>query len=136
MPDKEERRPLARGGAPEDARGDGTMASVTDAAVPRPRAEPLPLSEVIGGLLELSDLLDGQLRQRLAAYREGYQHGRDAGYDAGYDAGIAERKRVQQDMVEALKVHARRWELRGEPRARETFGKPHPDDYHGREGAA
>ncbi len=98
--------------------------------------EPLPLCEVIGGLLELSDLLDGQLRQRLAAYREGYQHGREEGYDAGYDDGIAERKRAQQDIVEALRVHARRWELRGEPRARETFGRPHPGDYPGRKGAA
>jgi hypothetical protein len=92
----------------------------------------VPLCEVIGGLLELSDLLDGQLRQRLAAYREGYEHGREVGYDDGYDDGIAERKRVQQDMVEALKVHGRRWELRGEQRAREAFGRPRPGDFAGR----
>ena len=88
---------------------------------------------MVGGLLEYSDLLDGQLRQRLAAYRQGHEDGREVGYDAGYEDGIAERKRAQQDIVAALKVHARRWELRGEPRARETFGKPHPGDYQGRE---
>ena len=87
-------------------------------------------------LLTLSDLLDGHLRLRLAAYREGYETGHDAGYDQGYDDGIACRKRAQQDLVEALQVHARRWELRGEPRARETFARPHPDDYQGRKGAA
>ena len=42
------------------------------------QCDPAPLCEVIGGLLELSDLLDGQLRQRLAAYREGYEHGRES----------------------------------------------------------
>ncbi|HEY7325288.1 MAG TPA: hypothetical protein VH520_10730 [Streptosporangiaceae bacterium] len=113
---------------------------VTDAGagVPRQRdpADPVPLAEVIGSLLEYSDVLDGQLRLRLAAYREGFEHGREAGYDQGYDDGIAERKRVQQDLVEALRVHGRRWVLRGEPRARETFSQPHPDDYQGRKGAA
>ena len=114
------------------------MVTDTSPSVPHQRvpAEPVPLSEVIGGLLELSDLLDGQLRQRLAAYREGYEDGHDAGYDQGYEDGIAERKRAQQDMLEALKVHARRWVLRGEPRARETFGRPHPGDFKGKEGAA
>lgn len=91
---------------------------------------------MIGSLIELSDLLDDQLAERLKAYRVGYEHGRGVGYDQGYDDGIAERKRVQQDLVEALKVHGRRWVLRGEPRARETFGKPHPGDYPGRKGAA
>jgi hypothetical protein len=91
---------------------------------------------VIGGLLEFSDLMDKQLAMQLAAYREGYEDGRQVGYDNGYDDGIAERKRAQQDIVATLKVHGRRWELRGEPRARETFGKPHPADYQGSEGTA
>lgn len=87
-------------------------------------------------LLDLSDERDGQLQLRLDAYRQGYEDGRDAGYDRGYEDGIAERKRAQQDLVEALKIHARRWVVRGEPRARETFGRPHPGDFKGRNGAA
>jgi hypothetical protein len=30
----------------------------------------------------------------------------------------------------------KRWAVRGEPRGREAFGQPHPDDYQGRKGAA
>lgn len=86
-------------------------------------------------LLELSDLLDASLCLRLAAYREGYERGREAGYQVGYADGALDRKHAQQDLLKALQVHARRWELRGEPRARETFSQPHRDDFTGR-GAA
>jgi hypothetical protein len=93
--------------------------------------EPVPLGEVIGGVLELSDLMDGQLRLRLAAYREGYETGREAGYDRGYEDGVLDRKRAQQDLLEEFRIVERRWTVRGETRARETFGQPHRDDYRG-----
>lgn len=97
-------------------------------------ASPVQLGTAIISLLEHSDAMDAQLRLRLAAFREGYAAGHQAGYDRGYDDGIMERKRTQQDMLDQLKVHARRWELRGEPRARETFALPHPGDYPGQAG--
>jgi hypothetical protein len=99
--------------------------------------EPEQLTEVIGGLLEQSDLLDGQLRLRLAAFREGYQFGHEAGYTEG-----------RQDMADELAAAwnriagpisridpqflRRRWSVRGELRDRETFGQPSPGDFKGR----
>ena len=114
--DEAERRPTARDGAPESNNGNGT--SIT--------------------LLEVSDLLDDQLRERLQAFREGWRaaelaHADD--YDLGYVAGLLRRKHLEHNAVDVAKVYARRWELRGEPRTRRTFGQPHPDDFAGR-GAA
>ncbi len=101
----------------------------------RQATEPAPLHEVVDGLLDYSDLLDGLLRLRLAAYREGYETGRNAGYAQGYADGVLDRKHAQRDLLQGLQVHARRWGVRGEARSRETFGRPHPDDFTGR-GAA
>jgi hypothetical protein len=83
-------------------------------------------------LLELSDERDWWERRLAAAERAAYQRGQADGYDRGYVDGIAERKHEQQSMVEALQVFARRWEMRGQQRARDTFGRPHPGDYPGR----
>jgi hypothetical protein len=94
---------------------------------------------VIGGLLELSDVLDGQLRLRLAAYREGYQVGHEDGYRAG-----------RQDMADELAdawnriaaeplrrpTHAELEKRRWGPGGRARFGDPRPGDYQGRKGAA
>jgi hypothetical protein len=91
----------------------------------------VPLAEAVAELLELSDLLDGQLRMRLAAFREGYELGGEAGYQAGYVDGILARKHAQHQLVEDLAVYLRRWDGR-----REDFGKPRPGDYPGRGGAA
>jgi hypothetical protein len=102
----------------------------------RQDTDPVPLRQAVTELLELSDLLDGQLRMRLAAFREGYELGLEVGYCGGHVDGVAHRKHAQQDVFEQLQVYVRRWELRGEPRTRERFGDPHPDDYEGREGAA
>jgi hypothetical protein len=63
-------------------------------------------------LLEVSDLLDGQLRMRLAAYRDGYQAGELAhadDYGAGYVAAIADAKRVQHKMVLLLAPAGAAW---------------------------
>jgi hypothetical protein len=113
-------------------------ASVTDADGIRP--EPAPLGEVIGGLLEHSDSMDGQLRLRLAAYREGWQSGHEAGFAEG-----------RQDMADELaaawnriagpisridpQFMRKRWSVRGELRTREQFGQQSPGDFKGR-GAA
>ena len=103
-------------------------------------ADPVPLRQAADELLEQSDLLDGQLRLRLAAYREGYECGREAGYAAG-------RQDMADELAEAWNRIARpisrinpeflrrRWSVRGELRTREQFGQPAPGDFKGR-GAA
>jgi hypothetical protein len=83
-------------------------------------------------LLALSDERDWWERRLHAAECAAFDRGVAYGYDRGYDDGIADRKREQQYMLEALQVHGRRWEVRGEPRSRETFGQPDPGDYPGR----
>jgi hypothetical protein len=90
------------------------------------------------GLLELSDERDQWHDLILAAYRDGYRvaEGAHAGdYGRGYADGVLDRKHAQHDLVEAATVYSRRWELRGEPRTRKTFGQPHPEDFTGK-GAA
>ena len=88
-----------------------------------------------GELLELSDdrdlwehrLLDAEA----AAYAAGYAAGRaDEARDAdrAWAAIPVQRFRDSPDLAE---LEAARWTVRGEPRNRETFGQPHPDDYPG-----
>lgn len=102
--------------------------------------EPAPLAEVLSGLLEYSDLLDGQLRMRLAAFRDGYRRGRETGYAKGRRDEAAETdrawNRIARDVARARDLpHAdlerKRWTVRGEPGTRETFSKPRRGDYTG-----
>jgi hypothetical protein len=91
-------------------------------------------------LVSVSDLLDGQLRLRLEAYREGYQRGHQAGYAAGRQDLADEFAEAWNDIARPVTradpaLQRRRWTLRGEQRTRETFGRPHRDDFTGR-GAA
>ena len=72
----------------------------------------MPLCEVVADLLELSDLLDGQLRMRLQAFREGWRaaelaHADD--YHRGYVAAIADVKRFQQMTVKQLAPGGAAW---------------------------
>jgi hypothetical protein len=102
--------------------------------------EPEPLAEAISGLLEQSDLLDDQLRLRLAAYQRGYECGHEAGFAEG-------RQDMADELAEAWNRIARpisridpefmrrRWSVRGDLRDREEFGQPAPGDFKGR-GAA
>ena len=91
-------------------------------------------------LLGVSDERDVQLQRLLdaerAAYMAGYAHGRaDEAREA--DRAWAARPPQPVRVGESLAaLEARRWELRGEPRTRETFGRPHLADYRGRERAA
>jgi hypothetical protein len=82
--------------------------------------------------LALSDERDVWLRRVVAAWRAGRAAGHTAGYDAGYADGVEARKHAGQDALEAYRVLARRWELRGERRTGRTFGRPHRDDFPGR----
>jgi hypothetical protein len=86
-------------------------------------------------LLAISDERDLWSRRLLdearAAYLAGYaagradeQHAADCSWAARPPFKVSERP----DLAE---LKALRWELRGEPRTRETFGLPHPDDYPG-----
>lgn len=86
-------------------------------------------------LLKLSDERDQWERWLLdaarAAYEAGYADGR-ADERAEADRAWASRPRQRVRDGDALAdVEARRWELRGERRTRETFGRPHPADYKG-----
>jgi hypothetical protein len=128
-PDLAGRRPRQDGAPDDDARENSTAISVTD------HREAVALRLVVDGLLGYSDLLDAELRLRLATWRDGYREGHKAGYAAGFADGVLDRKHAQRDLLQELKVCARRWTVRGEPRARETFSRPHPDDFTG-QGAA
>ena len=87
-------------------------------------------------LLALSDERDTQLQLRHRAYREGYAEGARGQWSAGYAAAMADMKRVQLGLVDALDLVGdlarRRWTVRGEQRTRDTYGAPHADDYPGR----
>ena len=87
-------------------------------------------------LLALSDERDAQLGLRKRAYRDGYTEGARGQWSAGYAAAMTDMKRVQLGLVAALDrlgdLERKRWVVRGEVRSRETFGRPHPDDFQGR----
>jgi hypothetical protein len=96
--------------------------------------QPVPLAEAVAELIKLSDVLDVQLRLRLDAFREGWHaaevaHAGD--YERGFADGVMSVKHAQHDAHRLVDLDARRWELRGEKRTRETFSQPHPDDYLG-----
>lgn len=93
-----------------------------------------------GELLELSAERDVWERRLLdaerAAYLLGYQDGRA---DERIEADRAWAARPPQAVShgeDLAALEARRWELRGEPRTRETFGRPHAADYPGRQESA
>jgi hypothetical protein len=72
------------------------------------------------------------LEAQRAAYRAGYADGRaDAQRDADR-AWAARPPLIVRDDLTCEEIEARRWELRGEQRTRETFGRPHPADFTGR----
>ncbi len=86
-------------------------------------------------LLELSDERDTWLRRIDAAWREGFAAGSARQYSRGYAAAVADVKRAQHalyDHLRKLPADTERWSVRGEPRTRETYANPHPEDYQGR----
>jgi hypothetical protein len=95
-------------------------------------------------MVALSDERDlWQLRIRQAwraAFDLGFKLGRRAGLEEA-EAGQARAWRAVAQPVASGgasydELERRRWWLRDEQRDRETFGRPHPDDYPGRDGAA
>lgn len=86
--------------------------------------------EAVGNLLELSDLLDAQLRMRLQAFGEGWRaaeiaHADD--YSAGYADGLLRRKHLEHNAVDAARIGLARWG----PGGRERFADLRPGDYPG-----
>lgn len=96
-------------------------------------------------VLAESDRRDREQERLLNNWRAGYAAAERAVSDA-YEAGFADAlttvKRGHHDTYRAAQqlrdwviaeetAEAVRWELRGEPRTRETFSQPHPDDYTG-----
>lgn len=105
-------------------------------------AEPVPLRQAIAELFERSDERDGYLKRILAAWREGYLRGHGDGYAAGRADEAAERDAAWRELAGPVahgepfaETERRRWRLRGEPRTRATFGRPHPDDHQGNDAA-
>jgi hypothetical protein len=92
--------------------------------------------------LAISAERDQWLRRLLDAERAAYLLGRADGYRDGYERGARLLEATWPTVIARLggragaEVQAARWELRGEQRTRETFGRPHPDDYQGQDGAA
>lgn len=106
--------------------------------------EPLPLAEALAELLELSGERDQWMDRLGAEYRLGFRLGYAAGIEAGRcleAADAAQRddarnwpgRPVIRFRDSLADLEAVRWSVRGEPRTRETYGNPHPDDYRGHE---
>ena len=104
----------------------------------------MPLWETFGELLALSDERDTWMRRLLSAGRDSYRRGLADGIALGRRLEAAERdaawKAIARPAARGGPSHAelerKRFTVRGEPRTREAFGLPHPDDYKGRERAS
>ena len=119
------------------------MVTDTSPSVPHQRvpAEPVPLSAVLGGLLELSDERDSWIRQLIAAGQDGYVRGLADGVALGRRIEAAERDQAWNEIARPISridpaFMSRRWAVRGEPRTRETFSRAAPGDFRGKKGTA
>jgi hypothetical protein len=106
--------------------------------------DPAPLWETFGELLALSDERDSWMRLLLSAGRDSYQRGLADGIALGRRLEGVERDAAWNAIARPVarggpsydELERKRWAVHGEPRTRETFGLPHPDDYKGRERAS
>jgi hypothetical protein len=104
----------------------------------------VPLAAAVGELLELSGERDSWMRWLLSSGRDSYRRGLADGIDLGRRLEAAERDRAWNEIARPVahggpsraELERKRWTVRGEPRTRETFGLPHPDDYRARERAS
>ncbi len=102
------------------------------------------MDQALAELLERSDERDLYETRIERAHRDGWRAGWAEGYDMGRRDEGAERDQAWNEIARPVtrggpthdELERKRWTVRGEPRTRETFGLPHPDDYQGREGAA
>lgn len=88
----------------------------------------------VAAVLERSDERAVYDRRLLNNWRSGYAaaelaHADD--YERGYYDGVMSLKLAQHDAHRLTEIEAGRWSLRGEPRTRQSFGKPHRDDFPG-----
>jgi hypothetical protein len=95
----------------------------------------------VSDVLALSHERDMWLRRLLAAERAAYTRGHRDGWQDGYGAAERNMARLWSEHAGPIarsepRLLRRRWSLRGEPRSRETFGRPHRDDYPGQGGDA
>ena len=107
----------------------------------RSAAEQTDISTVTrqADFLARSDERDMWLRRLDDTWRDGWAACAAAlsnQYERGFADGVMAHKHAQHDAARLTETEARRWTLRGEPRTRETFGLPHPDDFPGRGRAA
>jgi len=134
------RPPDNSGGAPAQERRPAPAAS------PRRDAAPsIAPGAHRAGLLALSAERDLWLRRLLAAERAAYRRGAEHGWKQGYEQACADQQaawhavawRVARgDPRSHAQLEAERWKVHGEPRTRETFGRPHPADRRPRTEAA
>jgi len=111
--------------------------------VRRLRAELAELRRLAVALVDATDH-EAEIAYRLLLCREAFDRGRDAGWAAGFEAAHREMAAAWNAAAAPIArgglVHAeveeKRWMLRGEPRTRGTFGRPHLDDFPGRGEAA
>lgn len=78
-----------------------------------------------------------RIREHRETYAAGYADGHRAGREDHAREQHADWARMARRITRGpayAEIEARRWELRGEPRTRATFGQPHPADYPGSEG--
>jgi hypothetical protein len=95
-------------------------------------------------ILRDSDEREADLQLRHDAFREGLRLGRTAGNAEGRSAAEREISQAWHEVAAPVarggpsyaELESARWAVHGEPRTRETFGQPHPDDYLGREAEA
>ena len=96
-----------------------------------------PAAQATGGLAALSDERTLWLRRLLDAELAAERRGYERGIGDGYAQCAAEVKAAEHAIATGIRRACGpddRWQLRGEPRTRETFAEPHPDDYVPRRG--
>lgn len=97
-----------------------------------------PVARATGGLLGLSDQRAVYLRRIAEAELAGERRGYERGVADGYAQCAAEVKDIHRAFyghaAPAAEAERLRWTVRGEPRTRQTFAAPHPDDYVPRSG--
>jgi len=101
---------------------------------------------LVAALIGESDDRAAQLAAQARAWREGYEQGFLAGVEVGRGAALEEEAAQRREAAGLVReattgpsraaILRQRWTLRGEQRTRETFGRPHPGDYPGRDGVA
>jgi len=99
------------------------------------------IDQALAGLIDRSDERDLYMKRIRQARAEGWRAGWAEGYDKGRADEGAERDRAWNEIARPISridpaFMSRRWAVRGQLRSRETFGRAHPGDFKGKEGAA